>query len=671
LNAGVLLYQQKLNSIRQLTHKNDNIFVSRPTGIAADTLHHAVWISDYGFGVFKYDLLKKKFLFYGTDTSDPKLMRSTLVTDVSVDKNGHAWFTTTTGGVSKYSEACDCFTNYSMNTGLPENSLHAIFADSFGNIWLTTEKGITRLDTMGNVIHHYNISEGLPHHSFSTPISSNKKGELLIGVKNGFVKFHPDSLEMFTRPFPVVFTSIKQGDAIYHDQLENEFRYSENEFTFTFSALTYQRTKDVVFVAKLEGYDTDWKTLGNSHTAHYTNVQAGTYTFSVKAFDYTNQQSSNVASFTFTVHPPFWKTNWFIFLITSIVIVGVAWTIQRLAKKLQTQKIITGVATALYEQRSLEGIFRIVSQTCLDKLQFSTCHVIQLLVDEPSKREASELIKFLLTIKKATIIRSAHPAYFLFPETSNRTVSCIAVPVFVEGKILAVIYSEHVRRNFFSIWHLKTVEEMASICSVKMGRYFVEETVRSKVARDLHDDIGSTLSSINIMSQLAIREQGNGSQHLTKIAENSLRMMENMSDIVWSINPKNDSLEQVVFKMKEFAAEILEPKNMEYAFHIESNIQTLKLDVEKRKNIFLIFKEAVNNAAKYSDGKKLVVSLSVQHDTLHLSVEDNGKGFEPLASSFGNGLKNMKDRAGSMKGTMIQRSQPGAGTTIRLEVPIT
>jgi len=195
--------------------------------------------------------------------------------------------------------------------------------------------------------------------------------------------------------------------------------------------------------------------------------------------------------------------------------------------------------------------------------------------------------------------------------------------------------------------------------------------VRNHIARDLHDDLGSTLSSINIMSQLAMQANGNTAAHLNKIANHSANMMEKMSDIVWSINPKNDSIEQVVMKMKEFAAEILEPKNINYSFAIADSILTLKLDAEKRKNIFLIFKEAVNNAAKYSEGNKLTVSLSVQHQQLHLSVRDNGKGFNPALSTSGNGLKNMEDRAIAMQGTMTQITEPGKGTEIQLELPLT
>jgi two-component system sensor histidine kinase UhpB len=109
----------------------------------------------------------------------------------------------------------------------------------------------------------------------------------------------------------------------------------------------------------------------------------------------------------------------------------------------------------------------------------------------------------------------------------------------------------------------------------RANRMIEMERMRNTIARDLHDDIGSTLSSINIMSQLALNGNGNSSQqHLKKIATHSAQMMENMSDIVWSINPKNDLAEQMVFKMKEFAAEILEPAGINYSFHVEDSVDT-------------------------------------------------------------------------------------------------
>jgi signal transduction histidine kinase len=197
------------------------------------------------------------------------------------------------------------------------------------------------------------------------------------------------------------------------------------------------------------------------------------------------------------------------------------------------------------------------------------------------------------------------------------------------------------------------------------------ERMRNAIARDLHDDIGSTLSSINIMSQLAMREGENASKHFTKIAEQSGRMMESMSDIVWSITPGNDSLEHVVTKMKEFAVEILEPKNITYRFTGDASLKDTTLSLERRKNLFLIFKEAVNNAAKYSGATDLEIIFVRQGNTLSLSVSDNGDGFEPERVKAGNGLKNMKERASALRARFDFVTRVSQGTRVALELPIT
>ena len=198
------------------------------------------------------------------------------------------------------------------------------------------------------------------------------------------------------------------------------------------------------------------------------------------------------------------------------------------------------------------------------------------------------------------------------------------------------------------------------------------EIMRNAIARDLHDDLGSTLSSINILSQIAMRDRGeNTAKHFTKIAEQSSRMMESMSDIVWSISPGNDSLGQVVSKMKEFAAEILEPKNITYRFTGDDSLKDTTLSLEKRKNLFLIFKEAVNNAAKYSGATDLEITFEREGNTLSLSVTDNGGGFEPETVKAGNGLKNMKERARALSARFDFATSLRKGTRVALELPIT
>ncbi|MBX2964128.1 MAG: tetratricopeptide repeat protein [Cyclobacteriaceae bacterium] len=198
------------------------------------------------------------------------------------------------------------------------------------------------------------------------------------------------------------------------------------------------------------------------------------------------------------------------------------------------------------------------------------------------------------------------------------------------------------------------------------------EKMRSDIARDLHDDLGSTLSSINIISQMGITQNnGQAEPHFQRINEQSSRMMESMSDIVWSINPENDTLEKLVVKMKEFAAEILEPKGFSLKFNSPENTATVQLTAERRKNLFLIFKEAINNAAKYSGGDTVTVNLHLENEALILHVADNGKGFEEAKVKPGNGLRNMESRAQQMNGTLKRKSLPNQGTSVELWAPIT
>lgn len=195
----------------------------------------------------------------------------------------------------------------------------------------------------------------------------------------------------------------------------------------------------------------------------------------------------------------------------------------------------------------------------------------------------------------------------------------IAVPIIVDGKLIGVIDSEHSRAGFFTKRHLDILQKITDTCTKKLTRNFVEEGLRKKIARDLHDDIGSTLSSIYIISKVAL-QQSNIQEHLknqlTSIKDYSLHIMESMGDMVWAINPENDSIESLISKMKEWAAEICEPREVQLYFESSAGIENIKLDTEKRKHFFLIFKGAINNAIKYSQCKNIHVHMNINQITV-------------------------------------------------------
>ena len=209
---------------------------------------------------------------------------------------------------------------------------------------------------------------------------------------------------------------------------------------------------------------------------------------------------------------------------------------------------------------------------------------------------------------------------------------------------------------------------------IRLNRIIDMQKVRTRIARDLHDDMGSTLSTINILSEMAKMkvhsDTAKTDEYLHKISDNSSRMMEAMDDIVWSINPLNDSMAKITARMREFATGVLEAKNIDFTFHVDEAVKELKLDMEARRDFFLLFKEAVNNLAKYSECRHAAIDLLVHHSTLIMKIRDDGKGFDVQAADNGNGMTNMKKRAQSLNGSLRIDSAPKSGTLVELEVPL-
>ena len=201
------------------------------------------------------------------------------------------------------------------------------------------------------------------------------------------------------------------------------------------------------------------------------------------------------------------------------------------------------------------------------------------------------------------------------------------------------------------------------------------EKMRNGIARDLHDDIGSTLTSINILSKVMLQETSRNNsvqtQNLLKIKEHSSSIMDSMSDIVWAINPHNDTVEKVIFKMKEFASEVLDPLNIAFNFLVEGDFSQARLTLDKRKDLYLIFKEAVNNAAKYSNCDKVNIILKHAEGNINLQVNDNGCGFDEQKVKYGNGVRNIRERAKNMLASLTYNTSSGNGTDIQLSIPLT
>ena len=218
---------------------------------------------------------------------------------------------------------------------------------------------------------------------------------------------------------------------------------------------------------------------------------------------------------------------------------------------------------------------------------------------------------------------------------------------------------------------------------LRINRRMQLEEVRTRLSRDLHDDIGSTLSSINILTSVARKKAEAGdvegaAASLSGISERSQRLQRNMSDIVWSVDPDRDTLEELIARMREFGASVLEPKGISYRFDSQVHPGTA-LPPMVKSNLYLIFKEALNNAAKHAMATEVSVTIGYRNNRLRMTIHDNGKGMpDTNGTTSGNGLRNMRKRAQEMaaelrvESTLARASAPGisAGTMIDLTIPL-
>jgi ligand-binding sensor domain-containing protein/two-component sensor histidine kinase len=200
------------------------------------------------------------------------------------------------------------------------------------------------------------------------------------------------------------------------------------------------------------------------------------------------------------------------------------------------------------------------------------------------------------------------------------------------------------------------------------------ERVRTRIAADLHDDIGSSLSQISVLSEVLRTQLGASegpiSSNISLINRVSHEALDSMSDIVWAINPKQDRLSDLVRRMRRNASELLPARGIEFAFHAPVVGHDLQLGADTRRQLFLMFKEMINNIVRHSGCARAEVTLKVDGQWIALVTHDDGRGFDPDQASDGNGLVSLRRRARSLGGETVVTSRRGQGTTVAIRIPL-
>lgn len=210
---------------------------------------------------------------------------------------------------------------------------------------------------------------------------------------------------------------------------------------------------------------------------------------------------------------------------------------------------------------------------------------------------------------------------------------------------------------------------------IRLQRLLEVQRLRNNISSDLHDEVGSTLSSISMLSTSAQYSLKNKQTEpaallMERINSSSMRILEVMDDIIWAINPQKDSMESMMARIREFMNDISDANGITIHLYADPLINKLSLPMKTKRNFYLIFKEALTNVAVHASCKQINILVKKGHHSILLHIHDDGKGFDAVKKCSGNGLENMRQRAVEIGGSFNVMSEMNKGTTLTLHIPL-
>jgi DNA-binding NtrC family response regulator/ligand-binding sensor domain-containing protein len=312
-----------------------------------------LWIGTFGGGVNRLDRKTGAFIRYQHDPKNTQSLNHDGVYSVYADTNGSIWIGTFGGGLNRLEPNTGRVIHYTERDGLPDNFVKGILPDAYGNLWLSTDKGLSkfvpgRADSGANpsggsnppteIFTNFTVKDGLISNKLlSGAYDKARDGRLFFGGEGGVIAFYPDSIKdnpyvppVFITSFKVFGKTLPLPEAIFSLN-ELQLSYRQNFFSFEFVALDYTVPAKNQYAYKLEEFDADWIRSGARRYSSYTNVDPGEYVFRVKGANSDGVWNEAGASIKIIITPPFWKTWWFRLLaISSLFLSGFTWYKRRI-----------------------------------------------------------------------------------------------------------------------------------------------------------------------------------------------------------------------------------------------------------------------------------------------------------------------------------------------------
>ncbi|UOQ54706.1 sensor histidine kinase [Hymenobacter cellulosivorans] len=662
-----------------------------PVWAVAEDASGVVWVGTERMGLVSYNPATGQRRQFRHDPRNPGSLSEDFVRAVCVDRQGRLWVGTQSQGLDCLEPGASRFVHYRHNpavkTSISEDFIRTIYEDPGGRLWVGTEGGLNRFEpTQNGFITFRNVpndSHSLSN-NFVRVVHQDRTGFIWVGTGGGglcrynpatgqFSAFHTDDRNPRSLSSNFVRSILEdhRGQLWVGTEGGGLCRVDDaGRGVFTTFREPQGLPNDVVYGILEDARHHLWLST-NKGLARFTPASGQFYTFDTRdglPFDEFNAGGyyasptgrmyfggveglvsfNPAAVLTNSVPPPvvltgFRKFNQLVELDTSISV---------------RRRIVLAPSDYFFSLEFAALNFRLPEK---NRYAYRLENFDPGWVQAGTKREAT--------------YTNLDPGTYTFRVRATNNDGIWNA----RGTALTIVVQPH----WYGTWWFRILVSWVLFgllflaYRLRVRQLLALERVRHNIARDLHDDMGSTLSSISILSQIARTHQHNqrteqATALLDQIGDSSRRMLDAMDDIVWTINPAHDSMEDVVARMRSFASDVLEARGIDFTFRADPSVTGLRLNMRARREFFLLFKEAVNNLAKYAQCNQAAISLTYEHHRLLLTVQDDGVGFDPSAPAQGggNGLTNMRSRAAAMKGALDIQTAPGQGTVLRLSVPL-
>jgi signal transduction histidine kinase/streptogramin lyase len=605
-----------VNDFRELARRAPSATYDRRDGLKGDQIfqiwedsHHDLWISTRGqTGLSRWSRAEEKFYTFSEAEGFPS-NRST--TSFAEDKQGRLWFGFYEGGLVCY--AGGRFTEFTAADGAPNGLITALHVDALGRLWAgSAQAGLGRLDDPSATHPHFiafTSENGLVSNNVRS-LTEDLFGNIYAGTARGIDRISPDASRV--KHFSI-------SDGLAGDFVATSFRDRSGALWFgtpnglsrLMATQTSTRAAPAVWVSGL-------RIAGERHPVS----ELGSSEVAVSELGHTQNN-------------------------LQIDFFGIDFS----------------AGESLRYQYKLEG----ADQNWSPPAEQRTVTLANL---QPGR------YRFLVRAVNADGLTGHKPATVSFTILAPIWLRWwfITLCVLLVGGILFSLYRYRIarlREINSALMEAKLAEE--NLRKANEARLAELERVRKRIATDLHDDIGSSLTRISLLSEVAQRREGEGEGSgpgsLSTIAGLSRELVDSMSDIVWAINPERDHLADLSQRMRHFASDVFTARGIDFRFQFPDSEQDIRVGANLRRELFLIFKEAVNNSVRHSECTEALIDFSVDSSNVLLKIVDNGHGFDVLNKGDGHGLASMRARTEGLGGKLAIESYPGAGTMLAFAIP--